>query len=112
MYTMDELKQDAALAAANIEINWEKLADPAEAQVLVEKLDLGIKMLPDLESIYTKLTSGKSVLAPEEDTPLGYDDIEKYTALVAEELYAAYVLAAIKETYEQVNTIIALSGSR
>ena len=111
VYTIDEIKRHAQLAAATIDLNWEKLDDPAEAAVLTEKLDLGIKMLPDLESIYTKLTSGKSVLLPDEDSPLGYDDLEKYTEVVAEELHAAYTLAAIKETYDQVNTIIALSGS-
>jgi len=111
MYTMDELKQDAALAAAHVDLNWEKLEDPFEAEVLTSALERGTQLLPELESIYTKLTSGKSVLTPEEDTPLGYDDLEKYTELIAEELHAAYVLAAVKDKYDKVNNIIALSGS-
>jgi hypothetical protein len=111
MYTMDELRQDAELAATGVDLNWEKLEDPFEAAVLVSALERGVKMLPDLESIYTKLTSGKSVLTPDQDTPLGYDDLEKYTELIAEELHAAYVLAAVKDKYDKVNNIIALSGS-
>lgn len=111
VYTIDEIKREAEVAAATIDLNWEKLEDPAEALVLITKLDLGANMIPDLESIYTKLTSGKSVVMPDEDSPLGYDDLEKYTEVVAEELHAAYVLAAIKETYVKVNSIIALSGS-
>jgi hypothetical protein len=109
--TLNELKQDAELAAVTIDLNWDKLEDPFEAAALVSALERGTQLLPELESIYTKLTSGKSVLTPEEDTPLGYDDLEKYTAIVAEELHAAYVLAAVKDKYEKVNSIIALSGS-
>lgn len=111
MYTMDELRQDAELAALNVPLNWEQLENPAEAALLTAALDKGLRMLPDLESIYTKLTSGKSVLTPAEDSPLGYDDIENYTALIAEELHAAYILAAIKDKFDKVNNIIALSGS-
>jgi hypothetical protein len=108
---MEELKADAEIAALDMELNWEKLENPEEAKTLVEFLDTGISMLPVLESLYTKLTSGKSVVLPDEDSPLPYEEIENYTLVVAEELHAAYMLQGIKDKYDKVNQIIQLSGS-
>jgi hypothetical protein len=109
--TLNELKQDAELAAVTIDLNWDKLEDPQEAKYFVDALTTGMTMIPELEVLYTKLTSGKSVLFPDEDTPLQYDDLEQYTELVAEELHAAYIIQSVYDKYEKVNNIIALSES-
>lgn len=111
MFTIEEIKADAEIAALDMELNWEKLENPEEAKILVEYLDKGIAMLPTLESLYTKLTSGKSVMLPDEDSSLPYEDIENYTEVVAEELHAAYMIRGIKDKYDKVNQIIQLSGS-
>jgi hypothetical protein len=109
MFTIEELKQDAVLAATEVELNWEKLEDQTEESALLTALNKATTLLPDLESLYTKLINGKSVLLPDEDSSLSYEDKEKYSSLVAEELYAAYVLLEVKDKYEKINSIIKLA---
>lgn len=111
MLTIEEIKHEAELAAVDVDLNWERLEDPQEAEVLNTQLNKCITLLPDLESLYTKITSGKSVVFPDAETSLSFDEIEQYADLVAEELHAAYMLLAIKDKYDKVNNIIALSGS-
>jgi hypothetical protein len=110
VFTLDEIKAEAANAADTFEFNWEKLEDPREREYLETHLSRGLVLLPTIESLYTKLTSGKSVVA-DEDTALSPEEAEHYAILVADELYSAYTLAAIKDKYDKVNSIIALSGS-
>ena len=109
--TLDEIKQDAELAAVNVPLNWELLEDEKEAKHLVQSLQMGMQLIPELESIYTKVSSGKSVLFPDSDSALPFEDVEKYTEMLAEELHAAYVIQAVYDKYEKVNSIIQLSGS-
>jgi hypothetical protein len=45
-------------------------------------------------------------LEPETDSPLVYTDIEKYTGLVAEELFNGYVLQEILNKYKMINAVI------
>lgn len=111
MYTIEELKREAVLAANEHEIAWDRMEDPAIREDFEVLLTKGASMVQDLESIYTKLTSGKSVVTPEQDTPLGYDDLEKYTQLVAEELLAGYILQEIYTRFTLVEGIIQASGS-
>lgn len=111
MFTIDELRKEAAREADAIDLNWEKLEDSREASSLTESLEKGIAWLPTLETLYSKLISGKSVVLPEQESSLSFEEVEQYTELVAEELYAGYVLAAIKDKYDKINSIIQLSGS-
>lgn len=101
-----DMKADAEIDACTIEINWEKLADPEYRQDFETTLQKAAAFLPELESLYMKLTSGKSVLTPDEDTPLDYGDVEKYSGLVEEELYNAYVLNAVYQKYTLINSIV------
>lgn len=111
MFTLDEIKKEAETAAFTVDINWEELEDRSEREYLESRLKMGVQMLPTLESLYTKLTSGKSVVMPDAETALPFEDIEHYTEAVAEELYTAYILQIVYDRYEKVNSIIALSGS-
>lgn len=101
-----DIKADAEIEACGIEINWESLENPTYRKEFEEVLQKASAFLPELESLYTKLTSGKSVLTPDEDTPLGYADVEKYSGLVEEELYSTYVLNAVYEKYTLINSIV------
>ena len=101
-----DMKADAELEAAAIEINWESLENPTYRKEFEEVLQKASAFLPDLESLYTKLTSGKSVLTPDEDTPLDYGDVEKYSGLVGEELYSTYVLTSLYEKYTLIQNIV------
>jgi hypothetical protein len=103
---MDDIKVEAAKAANEIEINWDELNNPTYRADFESVLQKAKDFLPELEGLYTKLTSGKSVMNPDEDTPLEYTDIEKYTGLIAEELFSAYVLAEVYHKYEMVNAVI------
>lgn len=112
MYTIDEIKKEAELNSLAIDINWDKLEDPQELEYFKSRLTKGMEMLPDLESLYKKLTSGKSVVFPEAESPLEFDEQEHYTELVAEELFAAYMLQSVYDRFQKVNSIIELSGSK
>lgn len=107
--TLEELKQEAELQAAEISLNWDQLNDPQEAAYFTATLSKGIRMIPDLEFLYTKLSSGKSVIEPEQNTTLSYADVERYRELVENELHAAYLIQAVYDKFEKVNSIIALA---
>jgi len=106
---MQDLKAEASIAANEIEIQWDMLDNPRYRADFESTLVKAHKYVPELEGLYAKLTSGKSVLTPDEDTPLGYSDIEKYTGLIAEELFSAYILAEVYHKYTMVQNIITLS---
>lgn len=104
--TLDDIKAEAVLAANQIGINWETLDNIKERHYFEQMVKRGNEMVPDLESVYTKLTSGKSVLNPDDDSPLGFDDIEKYTSLVSEELFNGYILQELYNKYITIESII------
>ena len=103
---MQDIKAEAVKAANEIEIDWEQLDNPKYRADFESVLQKAKEFVPELEGLYTKLTAGKSVMNPDEDTPLEYMDIEKYTSLIAEELFSGYVLAEVYHKYEMVQAII------
>lgn len=104
--SLDQLKQEAVREANAIEINWEQLDNPNYRADFEHVLKRASEFVPELEGIYTKLTSGKSVLMPGEDTSLSFEDIEKYKALIEEELLNGYVLQELYHKYEMINAVI------
>lgn len=107
--TLDELKADAAVAADQIDINWQALEDPGYRKDFETVLQKAVKFVPELESLYVKLTSGKSVVNEDEDTPLGFEDVEQYSTLVEEELFNGYVLRSLYRKYTAVENVIKAS---
>lgn len=103
---LEDIKAEAILAANKIGINWENLDDIKERHIFEQMVKRGHEFVPELESIFTKLTSGKSVLNPDDDTPLNFDDIEKYTELVSEELFNGYILQELHNKYTTIESII------
>jgi len=103
---MNELKAEAEIAADQIEINWEALENPDYREDFESVLTKAVKFIPELESLYTKLTAGKSVMNEDEDTPLGFEDVEKYSDLVAEELYNGYVLQSLYHKYTEIERVM------
>lgn len=104
--TLEDLKAEAILAANKIGINWENLDDIKERHIFEQMVKRGHQFVPDLESIYTKLTSGKSVMNPDDDTPLNPVDVEQYTMLVSEELFNGYILQELHNKYTTIESII------
>jgi hypothetical protein len=103
---LDEMKQDAAIAADNIGINWKKLENPEYKADFERTLKRASMFVPELEGLYKKLTSGESVLIPDEQTSLNFEDKEKYLNLIEEELFNGYVLRSLYHKYAAVENVI------
>ena len=108
--TLDELKQEAAIKANEIEIQWERMSDPKTAKDFENALEVGTILIPDMESLYLKLTSGKSVVFEDSESPLPYDDQEKYTALVEDALFEAYVIQEVLHKFRCITNILDLAN--
>lgn len=109
--TLDALRADAVNAANKIELNWEAFDNRVERQYFEEMTTKGKAMIPELESLYLKLTSGKSVVVPEEGTTLGYTEVETYTEALADELHHAYILEELHTKYTTIESIIKTEAS-
>lgn len=103
---INALKEEAALAADQIDIQWGKLENPTYRKDFERTLIKASAYVPELEGLYTKLISGQSVFNPDEETPLSYEDLEKYSKLVEEELFNGYVLEALYKKYRAVEDVI------
>jgi len=103
---ISQLKQEAAIAADQIEIGWDKLENPTYRKDFERTLIKASAYVPELEGLYKKLTAGESVLNSDEQTPLSYEDLEKYSKLVEEELFNGYVLEALYKKYRAVENVI------
>ena len=101
-----QIETEAAIAADQIDINWEALENPEYRKDFESVLSKAVKFIPELESLYTKLTAGKSVMNEDEDTPLGFEDVEKYSDLVAEELFNGYVLQSLYHKYTEIERVM------
>lgn len=108
---LDILKQEAVREANLIEINWEQLDNPNYRADFEHVLKRASQFVPELEGIYTKLTTGKSVLIPGEDTSLSFEDIEKYKAVIEEELLNGYILQELYHKYEMINAVMAADNN-
>ena len=108
---MDDIKKEAALAANKIDINWEQLDNPTYRKDFEGVLKRAMVLIPDLESLYEKLSSGKSVTAPDEPSPLGFEDVEQYKDIVEDELFNGYILAELYHKYEMINAVMQADSS-
>jgi hypothetical protein len=106
MNDKNELKAEAVLAAGQIELNWDELDNPKYRADFESVMQKAAEFLPELEGLYDKLTSGKSVVNPDEDTPLEFTDIEKYTDMIGEELLSAYILQEVYHKYTMVQNVM------
>ena len=103
---MEDIKKHAALAAHAIDINWEQLDNPMYRRDFENVLKRAELLIPDLEGLYEKLSSGKSVLLPDEPTSLSFEDTEKYREIVEEELFNGYILQELYHKYESINAVM------
>lgn len=103
---INTLREEAAIAADQIDIQWGKLENPSYRKDFERTLIKASAYVPELEGLYKKLTAGESVLNPDEGTPLSFEDLEKYSALVEEELFNGYVLQALYKKYRAVEDVI------
>lgn len=105
--TLEEIKRTALNHPEPLQIMWDQLDnDPQYTEEFEQVLEVVIQNLPDLESLYTKLTSGKSVALPNSKTVLSSDEIEHYTNVVMDELIATYEMADLYDRYTKVKNVI------
>ena len=109
MPSLDELKSDAAVLANQVEIDWERLNNLQYRKEFLTVLEKAKNLLPDLEDLYTNLQQKLSVLDPKEPSSLSYDEIEKYTDIVGEELMSAYILNEVYYKYQMVENVLKAS---
>ena len=105
METLQELQREAELKANEVEINW----DIVEGKFFEEALEQGTLIIPDLENLYTKLTEGKSVVFPNQESSLSFEDKEKYAEMIAERLFEAYVVREVLHKYKCITNIMDLA---
>lgn len=106
---IQDMKQDAAVTANEFPIDWDRMNDSLYRAEFVALLQEADRITEDLESMYVKMSSGKSVMLPEQDTPLPYDELERYRMLVGERLYESYVMREIYHRYQMVENIMKAS---
>jgi len=105
METLQELQREAELKANEVEINW----DITEGKFFESALEQGTALIPDLESLYTKLTSGQSVVFPGQESSLSFEDKEKYAGMIADQLFEAYVIREVLHRYKCITNIMNLA---
>lgn len=108
--TLDTIRREAELTAASIDLNWDALSNPTEAEYFQRALTNGVALIPMLENLYAKLISGQSLTVADMPTKLSDMDVAEYTERVEDELYAAYTLRELLEKFHKINDIIALSS--
>lgn len=101
--TKEQIKHEALLEASTIELQWGKIdKDPISFAVQLEK---ALEMLPDLESLYDKLSTGQSTLFDDKETSLNYAQLEQYTTLVGDELYNVYIMEDLYNRFRLIQSI-------
>jgi hypothetical protein len=105
--TLEDIKQIAYTHPDQIQICWDKLdSDPKYKEDFEAVVSNTLLLLPEIENIYKKLTTGKSVAFEGHDTPLKFEDIEQYTELVTEELFSRYQMEVMWDKYKKVKEIV------
>lgn len=103
---LDDMKKEAALAADAIDIRWDKLENPEYADEFERVLRRASSFVGELEGLYLKLNAGESVAFPGTDTPLKYDELEKYRGIVQDELFDGYILQALYHKYTAIQNVM------
>jgi len=103
---IDDMKKEAALAADQIDIRWGKLENPVYREEFERTLQRASSLVGELEGLYLKLNAGKSVAFPGTDTPLKYDELEKYQNIVQDELFNGYILQSLYHKYNAIQDVM------
>ena len=105
--TLEEIKHIAINHPDQLEINWDKLdSDPKYKQDFEDIVSKSLMMLPTIESIYLKLTTGESVTFEGESTSLDPEDVERYKDIVEDELFSGYQMLDMYSRYLAVENVI------
>ena len=107
---LDDLRREAELKAVELEIDWERMTSFENKKYFEDALEAGTILIPDMERLYLKLTSGKSVIFDGKDSSLPYDEQEKYAEVVADKLFEAYVIKEILHKYRCITNILNLAN--
>ena len=109
--TLAEIKQEARLAAGDLEVAWEKLdSDPSYKADFERILADCEKLVPEIEKLYLRLQDRKNVFNGDVDTQITYAEREQFMDRLEDELFAAYQVLDLWERYSLVKNITALDN--
>ncbi len=104
--TLEEIKHIAFTHPDQLEINWDKLdSDPKYRRDFEDIVSNTLRLIPTIESIYTKLSAGESVAFGGEATSLDPAQIEEYKDIVEDELFNGYQMLEMYTRYLTIKRI-------
>lgn len=111
IYTLEDIKRAADLAAANAAINWEILdTEPKAVTYFVRSLEYGAQRVAMLEKVYKeRVLAHVNPVTGELDTEAAGLRLEQADVL-AEELHASYSMKEILATYHAIQEVTAPAG--
>lgn len=108
---LKDIQKHAQETAGDIQIDWEQLdSNPAYVQDMETVLQRAVKFLPQLETLYNKVSQGKSALFDGEESALTYEMREEYLVVLEQELFAAYQLKDVYERFTLIRSITELDN--
>jgi hypothetical protein len=109
--TLAELKQEARLAAVDLEVQWEKLdSDPSYREDFERILAECERLVPEIEQLYIRLQDRKNIFFPDQETTITYEERELFLDRLEDELFASYQVMDLWERYQLVKNITALDN--
>jgi hypothetical protein len=106
--TLAELKQEARLAAGDLEVQWEKLdSDPMYREDFERILAECERLVPEIEQLYIRLQDRKNIFFPDQETTITFEEREQFLDRLEDELFASYQVMDLWERYQLVKNITA-----
>jgi len=104
--TIDTIRKEATRAANEFEFDWDKLSDMSYRTDFLAVLNSAREINTLLESIYTKLASNESIALAGQESPLEFDERERYIDAVSDALFENLTLCEIFNKYEMIESVI------
>jgi len=109
--TLAELKQEARLAAGDLEVQWEMLdSDPSYREDFERILAECERLVPEIEQLYIRLQDRKNIFFPDQETTITFEEREQFLDRLEDELFASYQVMDLWERYKLVTSITALDN--
>ena len=102
MYTLSELKGQAAQSANEIDLDYDQKIDEEALRVAVLST---VELTPMLEQTYIRLINGLDLITGTKPSKLPYEERVAYMEETADALYEGYVIADIYARYTAVKEL-------
>ena len=109
--TLAEIKQEARLAAGDLEVVWEKIdSDPMYKADFERILADCERLVPEIESLYLKLQAREHIFSEDETTTISPQERDVFMDRLEDELFASYQVLDLWDRYKLVKSITALDN--